>query len=90
MLHFGVESALINLQTAHQEDDIVTLGFNDRINQLNSIRFCQYSLDGDALYGNYWIFYNGGLYPKLFVRAIRNFSSAFIFGIRNTKSGLSL
>ena len=84
------ENISINLYSTHQEEGIATLRFADRINQLNSIRFCQYRLDGDALHGNYWFFYNGGLYPKLFVRSIRQFSSAFIFGIRKTKSGVLL
>lgn len=85
---------LIRLQTFAEPDERITGKFED-LNELNkSTALVQFHLDGNRIYGDYWMTFSGGLSPMQFVVMLNDFSAAFAVGMkdfilkaRNTEEG---
>lgn len=82
------EVKLVDLFTYFAPEGEVPSDWVIRVNELNStIMVPQFSIQQGALWGRYWMTYDGGLNVKHFIKMVRRFSGAFRVGVGEIGSG---
>ncbi len=73
---------LLDLFTCYSVDDQQAADWVNRVNDMNrEITVSQFSYGRDAIWGHYWMTYDGGLSVRQFVKMLRAFSGAFQAGV---------
>lgn len=76
------EKKMISFFTYFTPESIEGQDWFELLNNMNkTIVFVQFSWNGKAVWGQYWMSYDGGLNVRQFIKMLRNFSEAFRAGI---------
>ena len=81
------EPKLIAFYTYFKPEEPPPVNWLKRVNDLNStIRVPQFSFQRDAVWGRYWMTYEGGLNVRHFIKMVRRFSGAFRVAVNESIS----
>ena len=81
------EPKLVALFTYFTPEAPAPVDWLSRVNYLNStIRVPQFSFQRDAVWGRYWMTYEGGLNVRHFIKMVRRFSGAFRVAVNESIS----
>jgi hypothetical protein len=81
------EPKLVEFFTYFTPEKPAPVDWLKRVNDLNgTIRVPQFSFQRDAVWGRYWMTYEGGLSVRHFIKMVRRFSGAFRVAVNESIS----
>jgi hypothetical protein len=81
-VQIDTDRKLLELFTCCSVDDKQAANWVNRVNDMNrETMVSQFSYGRDAIWGHYWMTYDGGLSVRQFVKMLRAFSGAFQAGV---------
>ena len=76
------EKKMISFFTYYAPESLEGQDWFEVLNDMNTnVVVVQFSWNGKAVWGQYWMSYDGGLNVRQFIKMLRNFSGAFRAGI---------